>query len=72
MPTLVSQDCAKARVYRRYPGRNNRTPFYAASLVDHGDDMTPLDHLSPAGATLAQIRYAQEHLVGDEGKNSED
>ncbi len=36
--------------------------------------MTPLDHLSPAGAMLAQIRYAQEHLVGkeDEGKNSKD
>ena len=40
--------------------------------MDHGDDMTPFDHLSSAGATLAQICYAQEHLVGDEGKNSED
>ena len=80
MPTLVRQDCASAHVLRRYPGQNNRSPFFtppkqinAASLVD-GDDMTLLDHLSPAGATLAQIRYAQEHLVGkeDEGKNSED
>ena len=49
MPTLVRQDCAEARVYRHYPGRNNRTPFFtppkqinAASLVDHSDDMTPL------------------------------
>jgi hypothetical protein len=80
MPTLVCQDCTSAHVLRRYPGQNNRSPFFtppkqinAASLVD-GDDMTPLDHLSPAGATLAQIRYAQEHLVGkeDEGKNSKD
>ena len=70
MPTLVRQDCASAHVPRRYPGQNNRSPFFtppkqinAASLVlVDGDDMTPLDHLSPAGATLAQIWYAQEHL----------
>ena len=78
MPTLVRHDCASAHVPRRYPRRNNRSPFFtppkqinAASLVD-GDDMTPLDHLSPAGATLAQIHYAQEHIVGEEGKNCKD
>jgi len=37
-----------------------------------GFDMTPLDHMSPAAATLNQIRYAQEHIEGDEYKNCED
>ena len=30
--------------------------------------MTPLDHMSPAAATLNQIRYTQEHIGGDEYK----
>ena len=42
------------------------------SLVDDYEDMTPLDHMSPAAATLNQIRYAQEHIGGDEYKNCED
>jgi len=37
-----------------------------------GYDMTPLDHMSPAAATLDQIRYAQEHIGGDKYKNCED
>jgi hypothetical protein len=53
---------------RGYPERCNRSPFLtppkpkqinATSLVDCYD-MTPLDHMSPATATLDQIRYAQE------------
>jgi len=42
------------------------------SLVDDYEDMTPLDHMSPAAATLNQIHYAQEHIGGDEYKNCED
>jgi hypothetical protein len=31
-----------------------------------------VDHLSPAAATLDQIRHAQEHIEGDEDKNCKD
>jgi hypothetical protein len=31
-----------------------------------------VDHLSPAAAMLDQIRYAQEHIKGDEDKNCKD
>jgi len=34
--------------------------------------MTPLDHMSPAAATLNQICYAQERIGGNEYKNCED
>jgi len=79
MSTLFPlQDVITAALARRYPERSNRSPFFtpppqkknAMSLVD-GYDMTPLGHLSPATATLDQIRYAQEHIGGDEYKNCE-
>jgi hypothetical protein len=34
--------------------------------------MTLMDNLSPAGATLDQIHYAQEHIEGNEDKNCKD
>jgi len=67
MPTLVPlQDVTTAAILaRRYPKQSNRSPFLtpqktinATSLLD-GYDMTPLDHLSPAAATLDQIRDAE-------------
>ena len=77
MPSLVPPQDA-VLVARRYPEQGNWSPFLIppkeinpASLVD-GYDMTPLDHMSPAAATLDQIRYAQEHIGGDKYKNCED
>ena len=40
--------------------------------MDDYEDMTPLDHMSPAAATLDKIGYAQEHIGGNEYKNCED
>ena len=78
MPSLVPLQDAVV-VARQNPERGNRSPFLtppkkinAVSLVDDYEDMTPLDHMSPAATMLNQIRYAQEHIGGNEYKNCED
>jgi hypothetical protein len=70
MPTLVplQDDTTSVIVARRYPKQSNQSPFltppkkFNATSLLGGYDMTSLDHLSPAGATLDQIHYAQEHI----------
>jgi hypothetical protein len=60
MPTLVPpptkglSECVLSD--RRYPERSNRCGL-STPPADDGD-MTPLDHMSPASATIDQILYA--------------
>ena len=74
MPTLLrlAESGKTPAESRRYPERNNRSPFLTpprvinASSLGKGHDMTPLDVRSPAGATLEQVLYAETKNFGDD------
>ena len=73
MPTLLCLPASgiTPAENRRYPKQSNRSPYFTplkvinASSLGKGHDMTPLDVHSPDGATLEQVLYAENEMLGD-------
>ena len=70
MPTLVPLPASgiTPAENRRYPEQRNWNPYFTppklikASSLGKGDNMTPLDVRSPAGATPEQVLFAEKNI----------
>ena len=79
MPTLVPLPASgiTPAENRRYPKRPNRNPYFTppklikASSLGKGDNLTPLDVRSPAGAMLEQVLYAEKNMSGGDIASSD-